>query len=109
MLMGNYQKAEECLKKAHEIAPYYGITLIKLAELEEKQGKRTDAKQHKEEAYDILKKQWEKNTLDKVELGWFSSLASELGHRDVYQQIKSSTSNSHADGLYNNDNLAKSI
>ena len=109
MLMGNYQKAEECLKKAHEIAPYYGITLIKLAELEEKQGKRTDAKQHKEDAYDILKKQWEKNTLDKVELGWFSSLAGELGHRDVYQQIKSSTSNSHADGLYNNDNLAKSI
>lgn len=109
MLMGNYQKAEECLKKAHEIAPYYGITLIKLAELEEKQGKRTDAKQHKEEAYDILKKQWEKNTLYKVELGWFSSLASELGHRDVYQQIKSSTSNSHADGLYNNDNLAKNI
>ena len=109
MLMGNYQKAEECLKKAYEIAPYYGITLIKLAKLEERQGKRTDAKQHKEEAYDILKKQWEKNTLDKVELGWFSSLASELGHRDVYQQIKSSTSNSHADGLYNNDNLAKSI
>lgn len=109
MLMGNYQKAEECLKKAHEIAPYHGITLIKLAELEEKQGKRTDAKQHKEEAYDILKKQWEKNTLDKVELRWFSSLTSELGYRDVYQQIKSSTSNSHADGLYNNDNLAKSI
>lgn len=108
-LMRNYQKAEECLKKAHEIAPYHGITLIKLAELEEKQGKRTEARQHKEEAYDILTKQWEKNTLDKVELGWFSSLASELGHRDVYLQIKSVTGNSHADELYNNDNLVKSI
>lgn len=109
MLMRDYQKAEECLRKAHEIAPYHGITLIKLAELEERQGKRTESRQHKEEAYDILKKQWEKNTLGKVELGWFSSLASELGHRDVYQQIKNSASSSHTDGLYNNENLTKSI
>ena len=109
MLMRDYQKAEECLRKAHEIAPYHGITLIKLAELEERQGKRTESRHHKEEAYDILKKQWEKNTLGKVELGWFSSLASELGHRDVYQQIKNSASSSHTDGLYNNENLTKSI
>ena len=109
MLTGNYQKAEECLKKAHELAPYHGITLIKLAELEGKRGKQAEARQHKEDAYDILKKQWEKNTLDKVELGWFSSLASELGHRDVYKQIKCLTNNPHTDGLYNNDNLTKCI
>ncbi len=109
MLMRDYQKAEECLRKAHEIAPYHGITLIKLAELEERKGKNSESRLHKEEAYDILKKQWEKNTLGQVELGWFSSLASELGHRDIYQQIKSSTSNSHTDGLYNNENLTKSI
>lgn len=109
MLMGNNQKAEECLKKAHDIAPFHGITLIKLAELETKQGKRSEAKRHKEEAYDILKKQWEKNTLGKVELGWFSSLASELGHHDVYRKVKDSARTSMSDGLYNNDNLTKSI
>lgn len=109
MLMGNNQKAVECLKKAHDIAPFHGITLIKLAELETKQGKRSEAKRHKEEAYNILKKQWEKNTLGKVELGWFSSLASELGYHDVYRQVKDSARTSMSDGLYNNDNLTKSI
>lgn len=109
MLKGDYQKSEEYLRKAHEIAPYHGITLIKLAELEEKLGKNTESRQHKKEAYDILKKQWEKNTLSKIELGWFKSLAYELGNRDVYEQIKSSISNSHTDELYNNDNLTKSI
>ena len=109
MLMGNNQKAEECLIKAHEIAPFNGITLIKLAKLETKQGKRTEAKQHKEEAFEILKKQWEKNTLGKVELGWFSSLASELGHTDIYRQVKASSSSAHSEGLYNNENLTKSI
>lgn len=109
MLMGNNQKAEECLIKAHEIAPFHGITLIKLAKLETKQGKRTEAKQHKEEAFEILKKQWEKNTLGKVELGWFSSLASELGHTDIYRQVKASSSSAHSEGLYNNENLTKSI
>ena len=82
---------------------------IKLAKLETKQGKRTEAKQHKEEAFEILKKQWEKNTLGKVELGWFSSLASELGHTDIYRQVKASLSSAHSEGLYNNENLTKSI
>ena len=109
MLMRDNQTAEEFLRKAHEIAPYHGITLIKLAKLEERQGKKSESRQHKEKAFDILKKQWEKNTLGKVELGWFSSLANELGHRDVYQQIKSSVSSSHTEGLYNNENLTKSI
>lgn len=109
MQMGNTQKAEECLTKAHEIAPFHGITLIKLAELESKQGKRNESKRHKEEAYEILKKQWEKNTLGKVELGWFSSLAYELGHNDIYRQVNDSVRTSVTDGLYNNDNLTKKI
>ena len=83
--------------------------MIKLAELEEKQGKRSESRKHKEEAYDILKKQWEKKTLDKVELGWFSSLALELGHRDIYNQIKDSRINSSSEGLYNDENLATSV
>ena len=109
MLDGNMQKAEESLLKAHEIAPYHGITLIKLARLEERQGKRVEARQHKEEAFEVLKKQWEKNTLGRVELGWFSSLASELGHRDIYNQIRESRANSSSEDLYNDDNLVTSI
>jgi tetratricopeptide (TPR) repeat protein len=104
-LQGNIQKAEECLTKAHEIAPYHGITLIKLAQLEARQGKQQDARKHKEEAYEVLKKQWDKRTLSKVEQGWFSSLARELGHEDVYQQVKQNSSDSVNDHLYNIDNL----
>ena len=104
-LQGNIQKAEECLTKAHEIAPYHGITLIKLAQLEVRQGKQQDASKHKEEAYEVLKKQWDKRTLSKVEQGWFSSLARELGHEDVYQQVKQNSSDSVNNQLYNTDNL----
>lgn len=104
-LKGDLRKAEEYLLKAHEIAPYHGITLIKLAKLEQRQGKITEAKQHKEQAYEVLKKQWDKRTLGKVERGWFSSLASELGHYDVYQQVKDSENASNADSIYNADNL----
>ena len=109
MQSGNLQKAEENLLKAHEIAPFHGITLIKLAQLEVKLGKRDEARQHKEKAFEILKKQWEKKTLDKVELGWFSSLALELGHREIYNQIRESRTNSSSEGLYNDENLATSI
>ena len=104
-LTGDMQKAEEYLKKAHEKAPYHGITLIKLAQLEERQGKRTEAKNHKEQAYEVLKKQWDKKTLGKVETGWFSSLALELGHNDVYQQIKNAENSSDSGIIYNVDNL----
>lgn len=109
MQTGNLQKAEENLLKAHEIAPFHGITLIKLAQLEMKLGKREEARQHKEEAFDVLKKQWEKKTLGKVELGWFSSLALELGHRDIYNQVRESRINSSSEGLYNDENLATSV
>ena len=104
-LQGDYQKAEECLTKAHEIAPYHGITLIKLAQLEARQGKHQEARGHKEEAYEVLKKQWDKHTLGKVEQGWFSSLALELGHNDVYQQVKQNSHDSSDEQLYNTDNL----
>lgn len=104
-LVGNLEEAEKYLKKAHEIAPYHGITLIKLAGLEERQGKEAEAKQHKDKAYEVLKKQWDKKTLGKVEIGWFSSLALELGHNDVYQQILSSESSSNASNIYNTENL----
>lgn len=104
-LIGDMKKAEEYLKEAHDIAPYHGITLIKLAKLEERQRKTTEAKKHKEQAYEVLKKQWDKKTLNKVESGWFSSLALELGHLDVYQQIQNSDSFSDADKIYNAENL----
>ena len=107
--MGNNQKAEEFLTKAHRIAPFHAITMIKLAKLETKKGKHIEAKQHRENAYDILKRQWENNTLGKNELGWFSSLAYELGHYDVHRQVRGTISSSATDTLYNNDNLTKSI
>ena len=104
-LIGDYQNAEECLTKAHEIAPFHGITLIKLSQLEERQGKNADARRHKEDAYDVLKKQWDNNTLGKIEAGWFSSLALELGHHDIYRQVKDSNRGTTKDNLYNVDNL----
>jgi tetratricopeptide (TPR) repeat protein len=99
------KRAEELLRKAHNIDPLHAPTNIELAEIERRLGHIEEAQHLLESAYDKLMQKWRTNTMSESDYSWLSSAASKLGHRDVALQVRQSQPKFEEEKYYNEENL----
>lgn len=100
-------RAKSLINKAYEKNPQDGATMITLARMERQAGNQTRARELENEAYDMLMKKWKAETLASHEYSWLSSLASDLGHRDIAFQVRQSQPGLEEDKYFNDENLVR--
>ena len=103
----NPQKAEEYLRRAHQIDPSHAPTNIELADIEKRMGHLEKAHRLLEMAYDKLMQKWKTNTMSSSDYSWLASVASKLGHFDIAQQVSLSQTRLEDEKFYNEENLTK--
>lgn len=101
-------RAKSLINKAYEKNPTDGATMITLARIERSSGNQQKARQLETEAYDMLLKKWKMNTLASHEYSWLSSLASDLGYRDIAFQVRQSQPGIEEGKYFNDENLVRS-
>lgn len=100
-------RAKKHIKRAYELNPTDGATMIMYARIERQSGNADKAREIEEQAYDMLLKKWKAETLANHEYSWLSSLASDLGHYDISRQVRQSEPGLEAEKYYDDENLTR--
>lgn len=99
------ERSRKLINFAYEKNPEDGATMITLARIERETGNATRANELESAAYDKLLRKWKTNTLASHEYSWLSSLAKDLGHRDIAIEVRNSQPGLKEEKYFNEDNL----
>lgn len=105
----DHKRAEKHIRKAYDINPHDGATMIMLARIEAGVGNKGRSRQLNNEAYDMLMKKWKTETLASHEYSWLASLAETLGHGDIAYQVRRSQPSIEQEKYFNVDNLTRTL
>lgn len=87
-LIGETKEARKYLEKAVELKGDYAIALTTLARLEKMEDNTEKSKEMYQRAFNIFKRQFSERRMDKCELGWFLSVARELGNSEMVATLE---------------------
>lgn len=82
---------------------------ILLGRLDKMDGKNADAEEKFQIAYDKFEQKWINNSLNKADYGWFSSVAEELGKKDMAYEIFNAKPKIGHTSHYDVNNLSRTI
>ena len=107
-LMGrDSEKAKKYLRRAYELNPTDGATMIMFARVEKMNGNKERAREIEQQAYELLLRKWKTDTLADYEYSWLSSIASDLGFREVAREVRQSKPENGQDRFYDDENLTR--
>ena len=101
------ERAKKLIRKAYELNPKDGATMITMARVESMNGNKDRARELNNEAYDMLMKKWKAETLASHEYSWLASLADTLGHSDIAYQVRHSQPSLDQEKYFNSENLTR--
>lgn len=106
-LIGKYSEAKCMLEKAIEMRADNTCAHITLGDVLSEEGLKEEAKEHYEQAYNILMRRYHDGTLGRVDYGWLADVARKLGKSNIAKEVDNATPRKNATIGYNKDNLVE--
>ena len=105
-IIGKYEEAKECLKKAIELRAESTSALITLGDICSEEDNEEEAHSYYEQAYNILMRKYHGGNLGRVDYGWLISVANKLGKHQEAKEIEAAKPKKGLNVGYNKENLA---
>lgn len=101
------KRSRQYLHKAYELNPSEPCINILLGRLDKREGKEAEAKEKFQIAYERYEQKWRAKSLNKLDYGWFASVAEELGKKDKAYEIRSAQPKIEQTTYYDEENLTQ--